>query len=87
MKKEDPNFKGFYMGIPYLQRIRKMLNDHAEIIAQIPIGSIGEEERVIPDGPELDVTLEVEEDEPTKASWVTKGNKRQKIVHIPKKVK
>ena len=46
-----------------------------------------EEERVNPDSPEPYVTLEMEEDESPKVSWVTKGNKRQKVIHIPKKVK
>lgn len=45
---------------------------------------LGEEERVNPDSPEPDVSLELEEDEPPEASWVTKGNKRQKTMHIPK---
>lgn len=36
MKKVDPNFKGFYMDVPFPQRIRKMVNDHAKIMAQMP---------------------------------------------------
>ena len=55
-----------------------MVNNHIEIMAQMPKGPIGEEERVNYDSPELDVTLEIEEDDPVEASWVTKGNKRKK---------
>lgn len=56
-------------------------------MVQVLEGSIGEEERICPDSPEPDVTLEMEEDEPVEASWVTKGNKRQNISHIPEIVK
>lgn len=86
MKRMDPNLKGFYMDIPYPRRIRKIVIDHAKIMPQILEGSIGEEEMLCRDSLELDVTLEEEED-PVGASWVTKGNKRKKVVHIPEEVK
>lgn len=53
-----------------------MVDNHAEIMAQIPEEPIGDEERVNPDNLNLDVTLEIKEDEHVEASWVTKGNKR-----------
>lgn len=49
----------------------------------MPKRLIGEEEMVCPNSPKPNVVPGLEEDEPTEASWVTKGNKRQKIVHIP----
>ena len=57
MKRIDPNFKEFYLDIPYPHRIRKMVTDHAEIMAKILDGPMGEEERVCPDSPEPNVTL------------------------------
>ena len=39
-----------------------MVVDHAEIIAKMPKGPIGEEDRVFPDSPETNVTLEEGED-------------------------
>ena len=47
------------MDIPYPQRIRKMVTDHVEIMAKILEGPMGEEERVLLDSLELDVTLEI----------------------------
>ena len=64
-----------------------MVHDHDEIMVQMPEGPVGEEERVNLDSPRPNVTLKIEEDEPVEASWVTKGNKRQEVVHIPKRVK
>ena len=64
-----------------------MVVDHAEIIAQMLEEPLGEEERVNPNSLEPNITLEIEEDDPIEALWVTKGNKRQKVVHTPKKVK
>lgn len=75
------------MDIPYPQRIRKTVTNHAEIMDKMPKGPIGEEERVCPDSLEPDVTLEIEDYDVTEASWVTKGNKRKKIVHILVEVK
>ena len=76
------------MDIPYPHRIRKMVMDHAEIMAKILEGPIGEEERVCPDSPEPDVALEVEEEEEApQSSWMAKGHKRQKIVQIPPQVR
>ena len=51
------------MDIPYPHKIRKMVVDHTEIMAKILEGPIGEEERVCPDSPELDVALEIEEED------------------------
>ena len=80
MKRVDPNFMGYFMGfymeVPYPHRIRKMVTDHAKIMAKMPEGPMGEEERVCLDNPEPDATLEIEEDDTPEASWVTKGNKR-----------
>ena len=53
-----------------------MIVNHVEIMSQMPEVLVGEEERVNCDSPKLDVTLEIEEDEPTEETWVTKGNKR-----------
>ena len=55
----DPQFSSFYMDIPYPQRIRKMVMDHAEIMAKMLEGPMGEEKRVCPDILEPNVTLEV----------------------------
>lgn len=55
LKRIDPNFTGFYMDVPYPQRIRKMVADHAEIMAKLLEGPIGEENIVCPDSPEPDV--------------------------------
>ena len=60
-----------------------MVMDHAEIMAKMPKGPIREEDRVFPNSPKLDVMLEVGEDDAPHASWLEKGNKRQKIIHIP----
>lgn len=76
LKRIDTQFLGFYMDIPYPQRIWKMVINHAEIMAKMLEGPLGEEHRVCPDSPEPEVTLEVEEVDVPKASWVTKGNKR-----------
>ncbi len=61
--------------------------DHAEIMAKMLEGPIGEEDRVFTDNPELDVTLEVGEEDAPQASQMAKGNKRQKILHIPSQLK
>jgi hypothetical protein len=53
-----------------------MVIDHADIMAKMLEGPMGEEHRVCPDNPKPDVTLEVEEDDVPEASWVIKGNKR-----------
>lgn len=87
LKRIDPSFKVFYLDVPYPQRIRKMVVNHVEIMAQMPEEPLGEENRVNLDSPKPGVTLEIEEDGLVEASWVTKGNKRQKVVHIPEKVK
>ena len=71
MKRVYSNFRGFYMDVPYPHRIRKMVIDHAKIMAQMPKGPIGEEERVCLDSLEHDVTLKEEEEGPIEASWVT----------------
>ena len=60
LKRINPQFLGFHMDIPYPHRIRKKVEDHAEIMAKMPEGLIGEEERVCPNSPEPDVALEVE---------------------------
>ena len=88
MKRVDPNFKGFYMlDIPYPYRIRKIVTEHAKIMVQMLEGPIGKEEMVCLNSPEPDLVPKIEQDEPAEASWVTKGNKRQNIVHIPIEVK
>ena len=88
LKRIDPQFVGFYMDIPYPQRIRKMVADHAEIMTKLPKGSMGEEHRVCPNRPEPDVSLdEEEEDDAPQASWMAKRNKRQKIIPIPPQIK
>lgn len=87
LKRIDHQFMGFYMDIPYPRRIRKMVVDHANIMEKMPKGRMGEEERVCLDSPEPDVVLEEEEDDVPEASWVTKGNKRQKVVHVLDEVK
>lgn len=76
LKRIDPNFKGSYLDFHYPQRIRKMVVNHAEIMTRMLVEPLQEEERVNPDSHEPDVTLEMEDDEPVEASWVTKGNKR-----------
>lgn len=76
MKIADPNFNYFIIYVPYLQRMRKMVVNHVEIITKMPEGPIGEEESINLDNPKLNVTLEIEEDDSVEASWVTKGNKR-----------
>ena len=75
------------MDIPYPHRIRRMVAEHAEIMAKMPEDPIGEEERTCPDSPEPDVALEVEEEEAPQSSWMAKGHKRQKIAQIPPQVK
>ena len=76
------------MDIPYPQRIRKMVTNHAKIMAKMPKGPMEEEDRLCPDNPKPNVTLEIEEEEDVpQASWVTKENKRLKVVHIPTEVK
>lgn len=79
MKRINPNFKGFCLDIPYPHRIRKMVTDHAESMAKMLEGPMGDEERVFPNSHEPNVTLEKEEDDTPEASW----NKRQKVIHIP----
>ena len=86
LKRVDPNFKGFYLDIPYPHRIRKMVIDHVEIMVKMLEGPMIEEERIFLDIPELNLTLD-EEYEHAKASWVTKGNKRKKVFHTPIEVK
>ena len=56
------------MDIPYPKRIRRMVAEHAEIMAKMPEGPLGEEERTRPDSPKPDVALEVEEEEAPQAS-------------------
>lgn len=76
------------MDIPYPQRIRKMFIDHAEIMTKLPEGSMGEEHRVFPNSPKPDLCPdEEEEDDDPQASWLAKGNKRQKIIRIPPQIK
>ncbi len=75
------------MDIPYPHRIRKMVTDHAEIMAKMPEGLVGEEERVCLDSPKPDVAHEVEEEDAPQASWMEKGHKRQNIVQIPPQVR
>ena len=43
LKRENPNFKGFYMDVPYPQKIRKMMINPTKIMAQMPKKPIGEE--------------------------------------------
>ena len=76
LKRIDPQFLGFYMDIPYPQRMRNMVINHTKIMAKMLEGPIGEEDRVCPNSSEPDVSLEVEEEDIPKESWVTKGNKR-----------
>ena len=60
-----------------------MVAEHAEIMAKMPEGPIGEEERTCPSSPEPDVTLEVEEEDAPQASWIAQGHKRQRTIPIP----
>lgn len=87
LKREDPSFKGFYLDVPYPCRIRKMVDEYIEITTQMQAKIMGEEGRVNLDFPEPDVVLEVEEEEPAEASWVSKGKKRKKVIQILEKVK
>ena len=50
---------------------------------------VGDEDRVNPKSPKPNVAceIEIEEEKPSTSSWVAKGNKREKNVHIPKKVR
>lgn len=86
-EKIDPQFVGFGMDIPYPQRTRKMVMDHAEIMTKFPEGLMGEEDRVFPDSPEPNVNPKEDEDDAPQASWMAKGNKRQKIIYIPPQVR
>ena len=50
---------------------------------------MGEEARVNPKSPKPNVNLEIEveeEEKPSTYAWVAKGNKRQKIMHVPERV-
>lgn len=81
LKRIDPNFLGFYMDVPYPQRIKMMFTDHAEIMTKLPEGTMGEEDIVCPDNPEPDVEPKEGEDEEQKdytphSSWMAKGHKR-----------
>ena len=64
-----------------------MVTNHVEIMAKMFEGTMGEEERLLLDSLEPSVTLEIEEEDVLEASWVTKGNKGHKFVHIPTEVK
>ena len=43
LKRENTNFKGFYMDFPYPQKIRKMMMNPTKIMAQVLEKPIGEE--------------------------------------------
>ena len=64
-----------------------MIENYDDIMAQMPEEPVGEEGRVKPESLEPNVFLEVEEKEPTAVAWVAKGNKRQKVIQVPDKVK
>ena len=87
LKRIDPQFLRFHMDIPYPHRIKKMVAKHAEIMAKMPEGPIGEEERVCLDILDPNVSLEVEEEEAPQSSWMEKGHKRQNILQFPPQVK
>lgn len=59
------NFKGFYIEIPYLGILRKMVENFDHIIAPMPNEPIGEEATINQESPNPDFQLEfdVEEEE------------------------
>ena len=88
LKRTNPDFKGFYTEIPYPGNLRKMVENFDYIMSQMPYELEGEEAIVNRESPKPDVQLEVdvEEEQPSSSTWVPKGNKRQKIMHIPERV-
>ena len=88
MKKSDHRFEGFCIEVVYPLKLEKIMQSYYHIMSQLP-HDMGEEDRMNLDSPEPDVELEEkeEEDHPKASTWVSKGNKRQKVVHMPKKVK
>ena len=85
----NPNCKGFYIEIPYTSNLRKMVENFDYIMSQMPNELEGEEAMVNRESLELDVQLEVdveEEEQQSSSTWVPKGNKTQKPMHIPERV-
>ena len=85
----NPNLKGFYTKILYRVNLRKIVENFDHIMAQMPNEPEGEEAIVNLESPKLDfqLVIDVEEvDQPSSSTWVAKGNKRQKTMHIPKRV-
>ena len=75
----NPDFKCFYIEIPYPRNLRKMAENFDRIMAQMPSEIIGEETIVNRESPEFDVQLEIdveEKEQPSSSTWVAKGNKR-----------
>ena len=63
MKRTNPNFKGFYTEIPYLGKLREMVDNFDYVMSQMPHEPEGEEAIVNTESPELDVQVEVELEE------------------------
>ena len=89
LRKTNPDFEGFYTKIPYPSNLKKMLEDFDNIMAQMLEDPEGDEARIKPESLELDVQLDVgveEEEQPSSSTWVAKGHKKHKTLHIPDRV-
>ena len=63
LRRTNPDFKGFYIEVPYPSNLKKMVENFDYIMSQMPHESEGEEATVNRESPEPDVQLEVELEE------------------------